>query len=281
MDSSGRQSPSGWDGTMKSLLNEALARHQEAEAKEERESEKAKAVEKKKNGDDEEIEKIVESINVSIKIVGCGGGGSNTINRCSEAGITGAQLAAVNTDAKHLLSVHAPKKILIGKRLTKGLGAGALPEVGEQAAHENEEEIRDFLRGSHVVFITAGMEGGGVARVGIGESEEERDRIDYAINEALESPLLGEVDLTHARGALVRVVGGPDLTVSEAEKAAEIVGQKINSQARIIWGCSVEDDLDHTARVLLVITGVKSKSLLGKEIYTGPVKTSAEVDEVR
>src|SRR3989442_1564577 len=303
MDSSGRQSPSGWDGTMKSLLNEALARHQEAEAKEERESEKAKVVEKKKNGDDEEIAKIVESINVSIKIVGCGGGGSNTINRCSEAGITGAQLAAVNTDAKHLLSVHAPKKILIGKRLTKGLGAGALPEVGEQAAHENEEEIRDFIRGAHVVFITAGMGGGtrarsapyvarvakeesaltmgGVAMIGIGESEEERDRIEYAINEALESPLLGEVDLTHARGALVRVVGGGDLTVSEAERAAELVGQKINPQARIIWGCSVDDDLEHAVRVLLVITGVKSKSLLGKEVYTGPVKTSAEVDEVR
>src|SRR5437667_46450 len=270
---------------MKSLLNEAMARHQEAEPKEERESEKAKVAEKKKNGDDEDIEKIVESINVSIKTVGCGGGGTNTINRCSEAGITGAQLAAVNTDAKHLLSVHAPKKILIGKRLTKGLGAGALPEVGEQAAHENEEEIRDFIRGAHVVFITAGMGGGtgtGSAQYVAGVAkEEERDRIDYAINEALESPLLGEVDLTHARGALVRVVGGPDLTVSEAEKAAEIVGQKINPQARIIWGCSVEDDLQNTVRVLLVITGVKSKSLLGKEVYTGPVKTSAEVDEVR
>src|SRR6266487_873759 len=377
---------------MKSLLNEALARHQEAEEKEEREAAKAtKAPDKSKSGDDEEIEKIVESINVSIKIVGCGGGGSNTINRCSEAGISGAQLCAVNTDAKHLLSVRAPKKILIGKRLTKGLGAGALPEVGEQAAHESEEEIRDFIRGAHVVFITAGMgggtgsaqyvarvgkeegaltmgvvtmpfksegrirmenaeagldklrkfcdttiviyndkllelvprlpinaafkvadeilmqsikgmteiitkpglvnldyadlmtimKGGGVAMIGIGESEEERDRIEYAINEALESPLLGEVDLTHARGALVRVVGGPDLTVSEAEKAAEVVGEKINPQARIIWGCSVEDDLDHTVRVLLVITGVKSKSLLGKEVYTGPVRTSAEVDEVR
>src|SRR3989475_735180 len=297
MDSSGRQSPSGWDGTMKSLLNEALARHQEAEAKEERESEKAKAVEKKKNGDDEEIEKIVESINVSIKIVGCGGGGSTTINRCSEAGITGAQLAAVNTDAKHLLSVHAPKKILIGKRLTKGLGAGALPEVGEQAAHENEEEIRDFLRGSHVVFITAGMGGGTgtgsaqyVARVAKEEGaltmgvvtmpfkSEGRIRMENA-EAGLDK--LREVDLTHARGALVRVVGGPDLTVSEAEKAAEIVGQKINPQARIIWGCSVEDDLQNTVRVLLVITGVKSKSLLGKDVYTGLVKTSAEVDEVR
>src|SRR2546426_2570925 len=149
MDSSGRQSPSGWDGTMKSLLNEALARHQEAEAKEERESEKAKAVEKKKNGDDEEIEKIVESINVSIKIVGCGGGGSNTINPCSEAGITGAQLAAVNTDAKHLLSVHAPKKILIGKRLTKSPRARAPPEGGGQAPPQNEEENRDFLPRPH------------------------------------------------------------------------------------------------------------------------------------
>src|SRR5437016_8652027 len=160
-DASGRRSPSGWDGTMKSLLNEALARHQEAEAKEERGAARAaKSQEKAKNGDDQEIEKIVESINVSIKIVGCGGGGSNTVNRCSEAGITGAQLCAVNTDAKHLLSVLAPKKILIGKRLKKGLRAGALPVVGEQAAHENEEEIRGFLRGSHVVFITAGMGGG-------------------------------------------------------------------------------------------------------------------------
>src|SRR2546426_6779006 len=115
MDSSGRQSPSGWDGTMKSLLNEALARHQEAEAKEERESEKAKAVEKKKNGDDEEIEKIVESINVSIKIVGCGGGGSKTIKPFSEAGITGAQPAAVDTGAKPLPSPHPPPKNPIRK----------------------------------------------------------------------------------------------------------------------------------------------------------------------
>jgi len=380
---------------MKSLLNEALARHQEAQEQEEKEkAAAAKAEAKPKTQDDEEIARIVESINVSIKIVGCGGGGSNTIDRCSEAGITGAQLCAINTDAKHLLSVHAPKKILIGKRLTKGLGAGALPEVGEQAAHENEEEIRDFIRGSHVVFITAGMgggtgtgsaqyvariakeegalvmgvvtmpfrsegrirmenaeagleklrkfcdttiviyndkllelvprlpinaafkvadeilmqsikgmteiitkpglvnldyadlmtimKGGGVAMIGIGESDEERDRVEYAINEALESPLLGEVDLSHARGALVRVVGGPDLTVSEAEKAAEIVGKKINPMARIIWGCSVEPDLANTVQVLLVITGVKSKSLLGKEVYTGAVNvtSSAEVDEV-
>src|SRR5256885_6808615 len=127
MDSSGRQSPSGWDGTMKSLLNEALARHQEAEAKEERESEKAKAVEKKKNGDDEEIEKIVESINVSIKIVGCGGGGANTINPGSEGRITGAQPAPLDTDAKNPLSVPAPQKILLRERLTKRPRGGGPP----------------------------------------------------------------------------------------------------------------------------------------------------------
>src|SRR3989454_7379616 len=130
MDSSARQSPSGWDGTMKSLLNEALARHQEAEAKEERESEKAKAVEKKKNGDDEEIEKIVESINVSIKIVGCGGGGSNTNKPFKEARVRGAQLAAVNNGAHDRLSAHPPQKILIGNSLTKSLGARTPPEGG-------------------------------------------------------------------------------------------------------------------------------------------------------
>jgi cell division protein FtsZ len=124
------------------------------------------------------------------------------------------------------------------------------------------------------------MKGGGVAMIGIGESDDERDRVETALNEALESPLLGEVDLTHARGALVRVVGGPDLTVSEAEKAAEMVGQKINPMARIIWGCSVEPALERTIRVLIVITGVKSKAYLGKE--SNPVyKSSPDVDEVR
>src|SRR2546428_2033809 len=93
MDSAGRQSPSGWDGTMKSLLNEALARHQEAEAKEEREAAKPKAVDKK-TGDDEEIEQIVESINVSIKIVGCGGGGCRTRSRRRWGAVTAARRAA-------------------------------------------------------------------------------------------------------------------------------------------------------------------------------------------
>jgi cell division protein FtsZ len=70
------------------------------------------------------------------------------------------------------------------------------------------------------------------------------------------------------------VVGGSDLTISEAEKAAELVGEKVNPSARIIWGCSIEPDLEKTVRVLLVITGVKSKAFLGKESAT-PARVAA------
>src|SRR3989440_6343720 len=92
----------GWDGTMKSLLNEALARHQEAEAKEEREAAKAaKTPDKGKNNDDQEIEKIVESINVSIKIVGCGGGGGDNEHQGSGERHTGPPLLAPDTEAEN------------------------------------------------------------------------------------------------------------------------------------------------------------------------------------
>ena len=79
--------------------------------------------------DDRELTKIVEGLKVSIKIVGCGGGGTNTINRCMREGIFGAEMIAANTDAKHLLTVVANRKILLGKRTTRGLGAGAIPKV--------------------------------------------------------------------------------------------------------------------------------------------------------
>ena len=332
--------------------------------------------------DDEEIAKIAAQLDVSIKIIGCGGGGSNTINRCVEAGVSGAQLCAINTDAKHLLAIHAPKKILIGKNITRGLGAGAIPQVGEAAAKENEREIRDFLTGANIVFVTAGMGGGtvtgsahyaarlakeqkaltigvvtlpfkaegevrmenaldglerlrrlcdttivipndrllelvpklpvdaafkvadeglmqtirglteiitkpglvnldysdimtvmnegGVAFVGIGESEESdpEDRIENAIEEALNSPLLGEINLAEAKGALIRVVGGPDMTVSEAQKAAEVVTDRIAKHARIIWGCSIDPSLQSTVKILLIVTGARSEGVMGKETET-------------
>ena len=103
---------------------------------------------------------IAKQLDVCIKIIGCGGGGSNTINRCVDAGIDGAQLCAINTDAKHLLTIRSHSRILIGRRTTRGMGAGALPENGEAAARENDVEIRNFLKDSNIVFVTAGMGGG-------------------------------------------------------------------------------------------------------------------------
>jgi cell division protein FtsZ len=373
---------------MRSIVNEALARHEDEKKKENH----IKTTIDDRTKDDQDLEKLVDSLGVTIKIIGCGGGGSNTINRLTQAGVAGADLCAINTDAKHLLSIHSRRKILIGRRATKGLGAGALPEVGEQAVQENEEELRGYLQGANIAFITAGMGGGtgtgsapyvariakeeaglvmgiitmpfkaegtvrmqnaeagldklrrfcdttiviyndkllelvprlpidsafrvadeilmesikgmteiitkpglvnldysdlltimkdgGVAMIGIGESEEERDRVEYAVNEALDSPLLGQVDLTHARGALVRIVGGPDLTVSEAQKAAAIIGDKVNPSARIIWGCSVDPELERVAKVLLVITGIKSKSFLGKDLSSAVVESS-DIDQIR
>jgi len=341
-----------------------------------------------KNADDEEIAKIAEQLEVCIKIVGCGGGGSNTVNRCVESGISGAQLCAINTDAKHLLAIHAPKKILIGKNLTKGLGAGAIPQVGEQAARENEGDLKGFLAGGHIVFVTAGMGGGtgtgsahfaarlakeqkaltigvvtlpfkaegevrmdnaldglerlrrvcdttivipndrllnlvpklpidaafkvadevlmqtirglteiitkpglvnldysdimtvmnegGVAFVGIGESEEAdpMDRVEEAIDEALSSPLLGEIDMAEAKGALIRVVGGPDMTISEAQRAAEVVSERINKHARLIWGCSVDPSLEGQVKILLIITGARSDMLMGRGDVSGAVTSN-------
>ncbi|MFP3255728.1 MAG: cell division protein FtsZ, partial [Thermoplasmata archaeon] len=86
--------------------------------------------------DEEELRKLVEQLKVNIKIVGCGGGGSNTITRLYNEGVMGATLIAANTDAPHLLHVKANRKILLGKRLTRGLGAGADPRIGEEAAKE-------------------------------------------------------------------------------------------------------------------------------------------------
>ncbi len=95
-----------------------------------------------------------------IKVVGIGGGGVNAVNRMIEVGLKGVEFIAVNTDAQALLMSDADVKLDIGRELTKGLGAGANPEVGRQAAEEHREEIEEMLKGSDMVFITAGKGGG-------------------------------------------------------------------------------------------------------------------------
>jgi len=363
-----------------SLVKNALAntKYENANGKAEpakQEAEPAQPAPKSKI--DEDLEKIAAQLDVCIKIIGCGGGGCNTINRCWEANINGAQLCAINTDAKHLLTVKAPHKILIGRTATRGMGAGAKPEMGEAAARESDSEIREFLNGSNIVFVTAGMGGGtgtgsahyvariakeqvraltigvvtipfkaegtmrmenaldglnqmrlicdttivipndkllelvpklpvdaafkvadevlmqtikglteiitkpglvnldyadimtvmnegGVAFVGIGEGNaDEDDRVKAAVHEALTSPMLGEIELKEAKGALIRVVGGPDMTVGEAQRVAELVTNSVSPRARIIWGCSIDPELEGIVKVLLIITGAKSKYIMG------------------
>ena len=319
---------------------------------------------------DDELRKLVDDLRIQTTIMGCGGGGSNTVSRLAQVGVEDATLVAANSDARHLLSISAPHRLILGKETTRGLGAGSIPQVGRRAAEEAQEEIRGLLQGRHIVFVTAGLGGGtgtgaapyvaelarrngslvigvvtlpfkaegkirtdnalrgleelsrycdttitilndqllkmvpklplevafkvadevlmqsikglndtitrpslvnvdfndissimrngGMATIGLGESDEPKERVRIAVEDALESPLLGEIDLRSARGALVRVQGGPDMTIAEAESAAEMVSSRINPRARIIWGCSVEPELKGSVKVMVVITGVTS-----------------------
>src|SRR3989338_8188702 len=109
---------------------------------------------------DAELEQILANQRTRIKVVGCGGGGNNTINRITEVGVRGGETIAINTDAQDLLYTTADRKILIGKETTKGMGAGSNPKVGEEAAKENEADIRNALQNSDMVFITCGLGGG-------------------------------------------------------------------------------------------------------------------------
>ncbi len=109
---------------------------------------------------DAELIELLKGLKTNIKIFGCGGSGSNTITRIMEEGIQGADIIAANTDAQHLLLTQASRKILLGKRTTRGLGAGAIPQIGEMSAREAEIDINAAVEGADIVFVTAGMGGG-------------------------------------------------------------------------------------------------------------------------
>ena len=95
-----------------------------------------------------------------IIVIGVGGGGNNAVNRMIEEGIQGVEFVCVNTDKQHLLNCKAPNCLQIGEKLTKGLGAGASPDIGQAAAEESKEELTDIIRGADMVFVTCGMGGG-------------------------------------------------------------------------------------------------------------------------
>ena len=111
-------------------------------------------------GTDDELRKLLEARKAEIKVVGCGGAGGNTISRLMQIGIVGAETVAVNTDAQDLLYTDSDRKVLIGKDLTGGLGAGADPKVGMEAAKESKDEIKKAVEGADMVFITCGLGGG-------------------------------------------------------------------------------------------------------------------------
>ncbi|VVB74321.1 Cell division protein FtsZ 1 [Candidatus Tiddalikarchaeum anstoanum] len=324
---------------------------------------------------DAQLEEFLTARRAAIKVVGVGGAGNNTIMRMSEVGIKGAELVAVNTDAQDLLCTIADNKVLLGKELTGGLGAGADPNVGREAAKESEHDIKKILEGADMVFITCGLGGGtgtgsapviaeiakkmkaltvgvvtlpfsvegstrmanareglerlqenvdtlivipndklleiapdlplhtafkvadeiltnavkgiaelvtkpglinldfndiravmkegGVAMIGVGESDSE-NRATESVEKAIENPLL-DVDITGAKGAIVDVLGGPDMTLEEAKTVVQTVSERLAPDAKIIWGASISNDLNNTIKTLLVVTGVESPQIFGKE----------------
>jgi cell division protein FtsZ len=342
--------------------------------------------ETKKNSVDEELEELLSHQRASIKVIGCGGGGCNTINRVSEVGVTGAETIGINTDTQDLLYTTADKKILIGRDLTKGLGAGGQPNVGREAAKESEQELRKALQGSDMIFITCGLGGGtgtgsapvvaeiakssgaltigvvtmpfkmegarrlenaqiglelleknvdtlivipndklleiakdlplntafkiadevltnavkgmselvtkvglvnldfadvrtvmkngGVALIGIGESDSE-NRAEEAVFKAINNPLL-DADISGARGALINVIGGPDLKLEEARTVVEAITSKLEPESPIIWGAQINDDLEGIIRVMLVVTGVRSTQITGRNNSKFENKTEQE-----
>ncbi|MBW3004183.1 cell division protein FtsZ [Candidatus Woesearchaeota archaeon] len=328
---------------------------------------------RKDNEVDAELATLLAKHKATIRVVGTGGGGNNTINRLTEVGIKGAETIALNTDAQDLLYTTADRKILLGKEITQGLGAGSIPKIGEEAARESEMDIKKSLQGADMVFITCGLGGGtgtgsapvvaevakkmgaltvaivtvpftmeghrryenavyglekleqlvdtlivipndkllelapdlplhtafkvadeiltnavkgiaelvtkaglvnldfadiravmgngGVALIGVGESDTENRAVE-AVEKALANPLL-DVDISGANGALINVAGGPDMTLEEAKAIVEAVSEKLEDDARIIWGAQIYEDLQGLVRTMLIVTGVKSAQIFG------------------
>jgi len=120
----------------------------------------AKELTSSQTKDDEELLKFIEESKPRVYVVGTGGSGTNTLDRLYDLGIEGVNLVGMNTDAKHLLKIKANKKILLGKQLTKGRGAGSDPDVGMNAAKEAMSEMTESLKDANMVFITCGLGGG-------------------------------------------------------------------------------------------------------------------------
>lgn len=302
-----------------------------------------------------------------IRVIGVGGAGGNAVNRMVEENIKGVEFIAANTDMQALNMSQANTRLQLGPKLTRGLGAGSDPEVGQKAAEESEDVITDLLKGSDMIFITAGMGGGtgtgaapiiarvakesgaltvgvvtrpfmfegpkraqfadkgieelkqnvdtlviiannrlleivdkktpmnealhvaddvlrqgvqgisdlitspgfvnldfadvktvmsnqGSALMGIGTANGE-NRIVDATKKAISSPLL-EVSIDGAKQVLLNITGGPDLSLFEAQEAANIVSDAATEDVNIIFGTSIDENLNDEVKVTVIATGI-------------------------
>lgn len=311
---------------------------------------------------------------IKIVTIGVGGAGNNTINRLIKAGVKGTELVAVNTDAKHLSTIHErAKKILIGTSITKGLGAGGYPEVGAKCAEVDRALIEKELQGAHLVFICAGMgggtgsgaapvvaqiakeqgaivvamvtypfalerarkkkadsaikqmkkycdsviildnerlvklvpnlpmseafrvadeilaraisglvwtitqpsminidfadvraimQGGGVGFIAVGEGRG-TDKVRAAAEGVIKNRLL-DVDFEGAKGALIHITGGGDLTLKDAIEAGRIITEKVDPEANVKWGARLMQNYEGKLEIVAIVTGVKGASIAGE-----------------
>jgi len=328
-----------------------------------------------------------------IKVVGVGGGGGNAINRMMAAGLQGVDFVAANTDTQALQSNNAPQKLQLGANLTRGLGAGANPEIGRQAALESTEEIVDMLEGADMVFVTGGLGGGtatgaapviarlatelgaltvavvtrpfrfegrrrmqqadqglqelqdavdtlisipndrllatvsgdtplveafsvadmvlhqgvqgiadlilvpglvnldfadvrtvmsgmGMAIMGTATQRGEGRALQAAIA-AISSPLLEDTSIDGARGVLINITGGLDMTLHEVSDAASIIFEAADDDANILFGAVVDENMGDGVKVTVIATGFETvapfQSRVAMERETAPVpQTSSD-----
>src|SRR5205814_1576763 len=213
-----------------------------------------------------------------IRVIGVGGAGLNALDRMIDAGITQVDFVAVNTDIQQLQMSDAPVKVHIGSELTEGLGSGADPEVGKRAAEEAYDQLKRVLRGSDMVFVTAGEGGGtgsgaapivariarevvrtimkaaGSALMGIGYATGE-NRAREAAERALRSPLI-DTEILGARGILLSIAGGDDLSLYEVNEAAEAVRAAATDDTNIIFGATIDERLTGQIWITVVATGL-------------------------
>ena len=325
---------------------------------------------------DRELEEILKKQSARIKVIGVGGGGGNTTSRMREIGIKGGEIIAINTDAQDLLYANADQKILIGREISKGLGAGSNPRIGAEAAKEQQQDIKKKLNNSDLVFVTCGLGGGtgtgaapvvaeiakkqgalvigvvtlpftvegekrlenaneglermesivdtliiipndklldlapdlplptafkvadeiltnavkgitelvtssglvnldfadiktimvngGVSLIGMGESDS-NDRALEAVDRALNNPLL-DVEIKDAKGALVNVIGGTDLSLEEYKQVVQKIGEQLSPDAKLISGAQISKDLEKSIKVIVIITGVNSPQISGEKL---------------